>query len=119
MSKRKWIWDSNFGFIRREDESETLCYVATRKDGMIISDRLNALERDYERLRGAECPVCHGDGVARCDNPDHGFISLTGDEIGRLGCPVCGHDPEHRVKGEKCEMCDGTGSLIPPKEAET
>ena len=25
--------------------------------------------------------------------------------------------PEHRVKGEKCEMCDSTGSLIPPKEA--
>ena len=78
------------------------------------TELIEALITEY----GAECPVCHGGGVARCDNPDHEFIALTGGEIGRLGCPVCGHDSEHRVKGEKCEMCDGTGSIIPPKEAD-
>ena len=103
-------------------------------DGEETAGRMNELDRENADLRrqlaeateliealiteyGAECPLCHGDGVARCDNPDHESISFTGGEIGRLGCPVCGHDPEHRVKGEKCEMCGGTGSLIPTKEA--
>ena len=55
------------------------------------------------------CEICGGDGIARCNNPDHGLISEWPGEIGRLGCPVCGHDPEHRVKGEKCEHCGGSG----------
>jgi hypothetical protein len=59
------------------------------------------------------CTVCGGDGKETCDNPDHGFItamSCDGFEIGRLGCPVCGHSEDHKVpNGGKCEHCNGTG----------
>lgn len=59
-----------------------------------------------------DCWMCGGDGKETCDNPDHGFISSFGGEIGRLGCPVCGYDPNFKVKGGgKCEICNGTGKL--------
>lgn len=56
------------------------------------------------------CPTCGGDGIERCDNPDHGFIKLSGySDIGRIGCPACGHDPQHRIMGCKCPDCNGSG----------
>ena len=57
------------------------------------------------------CPCCNGDGKDTCHNPDHGFISaLSFHDIGRLGCPVCGHDENHKVgSGESCELCEGKG----------
>jgi hypothetical protein len=55
------------------------------------------------------CDTCDGDGIERCDNPDHCFINNVGGEIGRLGCPVCGHDEYHRIFGSKCTDCNGTG----------
>jgi len=58
-----------------------------------------------------ECETCEGDGVSRCTNPDHGFIEGFGGEVGRLGCPVCGHDPDHKVKGESCDDCNGNGTI--------
>ena len=58
------------------------------------------------------CPDCGGDGIETCTNPDHGFIGAMGGEIGRLGCPVCGHDPDHKVRGEKCGTCDGDGIVL-------
>ena len=61
------------------------------------------------------CIDCGGDGMERCNNPDHGFIDAIGGEIGRLGCPVCGHDPEHKT-GELCSTCNGTGYTTQPKE---
>ena len=66
-----------------------------------------------------DCPVCKGDGKERCTNPDHGFISaLSFHDIGRIGCPCCGHDPEHIVtNGGDCEFCNGTGK-VPEEEAE-
>lgn len=59
------------------------------------------------------CPCCAGDGKETCHNPDHGFISaLSFHDIGRLGCPVCGSHPQHKVrKGGSCEVCDGTGCI--------
>lgn len=59
------------------------------------------------------CPCCNGDGKETCTNPDHGFISAMGfHDIGRLGCPVCGHDPKHKVKnGGPCISCDGAGRV--------
>lgn len=59
------------------------------------------------------CFVCGGDGKETCTNPDHGFISaLSFHDVGRIGCPVCGHDPNHKVKnGGDCECCKGTGKL--------
>ena len=59
------------------------------------------------------CPCCNGDGQETCTNPDHGFISAMGfHEIGRLGCPLCGHDPKHKVKnGGSCITCDGAGKV--------
>lgn len=57
-----------------------------------------------------QCPDCNGHGVEICDNPDHGFIDAIGGEIQRLGCPCCGHDPDHKViGGGKCDRCNGTG----------
>lgn len=59
-----------------------------------------------------KCPDCGGDGKETCNNPDHGFIHgmMWWHDIGRIGCPVCGHDPEHKVpNGGKCESCNGTG----------
>lgn len=58
------------------------------------------------------CPACNGDGKETCDNPDHGFIMLIDGEIGRLGCPCCGHDPNHKIKnGGSCEVCEGKGII--------
>lgn len=57
-----------------------------------------------------ECEICGGDGKETCDNPDHAFIDGIGGEIGRLGCPWCGHDSKHKVVGGgKCENCKGSG----------
>ena len=58
------------------------------------------------------CPDCFGDGKETCHNPDHGFIDAIGGETGRLGCPVCGHDPNHKVRGgAACDTCDGVGAV--------
>lgn len=63
-----------------------------------------------------KCPSCGGDGIETCHNPDHGFIdALSFHEVGRLGCPVCGHDPKHKVKYKgqygQCEHCNGIGRV--------
>lgn len=66
-----------------------------------------------------ECPVCSGDGKETCGNPDHGFIVAIGGETGRLGCPVCGHDPYHKVPGGgKCDFCEGSGEVTESRAAE-
>lgn len=54
-----------------------------------------------------------GDGKETCHNPDHGFIyALTFTDIERLGCPVCGHDEDHKViNGGDCETCKGKGEV--------
>ena len=59
------------------------------------------------------CFVCGGDGKETCTNPDHGFISaISFHDVGRCGCPVCGHDPQHKVKnGGACDCCNGSGKL--------
>ena len=68
----------------------------------------------YESLGSTPCvcPVCGGDGHETCSNPDHGFIAAMGGEIDRLGCPVCGHDENHKTNsGEKCDECKGSGDV--------
>lgn len=69
-----------------------------------------------------KCPCCMGDGKETCHNPDHGFIDVMGwNDIGRLGCPVCGHHPKHKVGshrangGDPCEECDGKGEVSEEK----
>ena len=66
----------------------------------------------------SECKSCCGDGVERCDNPDHGFIgAMSFHDIGRIGCPCCGHNPDYKMKSwkdgkwewNKCPECNGTG----------
>jgi hypothetical protein len=66
------------------------------------------------------CPDCGGDGKETCHNPDHGFIEAMPGETGRLGCPVCGHDRDHKVnRGKnKCELCKGEGHLSESKANE-
>lgn len=59
------------------------------------------------------CETCGGDGKETCNNPDHAFIDAVGGETYRLGCPVCGHDENHKVpNGGNCEDCNGTGYAI-------
>lgn len=59
------------------------------------------------------CPECGGDGKETCNNPDHGSLTnSTWGDTERLGCPCCGHDPEHKViNGGDCELCNGTGII--------
>lgn len=61
--------------------------------------------------RTVTCPDCSGDGKETCHNPDHGFlVALSFHDIGRIGCPCCGHDPKHKVKkGGSCDTCSGSG----------
>lgn len=60
-----------------------------------------------------QCPCCGGDGKETCNNPDHGFIVNMPGEIGRLGCPGCGHSPNHKVKsGGPCITCGGAGVIV-------
>lgn len=61
------------------------------------------------------CPVCGGDGMETCNNPDHGFlegiVSQTGTHsAGESACPVCGHSTDHKT-GKKCPECNGTGIM--------
>lgn len=73
------------------------------------------------------CPACGGDGKETCNNPDHGFIEAIGSagkerspqahDIGRLGCPCCGHHPYHKIRTwhdgayhqNDCDVCNGMG----------
>ncbi|MFG1413417.1 hypothetical protein V5G24_20105 [Xanthobacter sp. VTT E-85241] len=78
--------------------------------------RAEAAEAGRDRLAASlkgmtcVCPECGGDGKETCNNPDHGFISAMPGDIGRLGCPVCGHDPAHKVLGGgPCDLCSGDG----------
>lgn len=59
------------------------------------------------------CPECCGDGKETCTNPEHGLIqALTFHDIGRIGCPCCGHDEFHKVEnGGSCEICSGSGKV--------
>lgn len=59
------------------------------------------------------CPLCGGDGKETCTNPDHGFIGMMSfHDIGRIGCPCCGHDEQHKVpNGGNCELCEGAGNI--------
>ena len=64
------------------------------------------------------CPCCNGDGKETCHNPDHGFINAMGfHDIGRLGCPVCGSHPKHKVGSKRdggsapCDVCIGSGEV--------
>lgn len=65
------------------------------------------------------CKDCGGLNAEICNNPDHGLyeamISVktgTGSDMGRLGCPVCGHDPEHKVPNSKCWNCELIASTL-------
>lgn len=69
-----------------------------------------------------KCPCCNGDGKETCHNPDHGFLSaMSFHDIGRIGCPVCGHHPQHKVGSKKpnggnpCEECGGAGMVTEEK----
>lgn len=52
-----------------------------------------------EAMAGGVCKSCGGDGIERCDNPDHGLlgaISFRGADESQ--CPCCGHDEKYRMK---------------------
>ena len=81
-------------------------------DGEIFSDSRGRkyVRKDgtIRRVIGCPCPECGGDGIETCNNPDHGFIDAMPGEIGRLGCPGCGNDPDRKMSGP-CPGCNGTG----------
>lgn len=65
----------------------------------------------FSKKQKHNCPDCGGDGVGTCHSPDHSFGYIVDREYGRIGCPVCGHDPNHKVKNEICETCNGKGKV--------
>ncbi len=79
----------------------------------VIKEYFSPLTWVYKKLvhRFVICPDCRGDGKDTCHNPDHGLIgALSFHDIGRIGCPVCGHDEDHKVyNGGDCVTCNGTG----------
>ena len=58
-----------------------------------------------------ECNLCNGTGMEICTNPDHDFIAAIGHEIGRLGCPGCGHSEKFTIPNTVCEQCKGKGII--------
>src|ERR1700734_562863 len=79
-------------------------------DDMTDGEKLN----EVCPIKEVICPACGGDGKETCDNPDHGFIEAMPGETGRLGCPVCGHDPNYKVNKARntCPLCGGIGHVI-------
>lgn len=75
---------------------------------------VDLVEGEHFRIN-YKCPACGGDGKETCNNPDHVFIDAMPGDIGRLGCPLCGHDPNHKVNRGKnvCPICGGYGEIIP------
>lgn len=86
----------------------------------MITKVINYFKLKFKIGKICICPTCDGDGRETCGNPDHGFIIANGwNEIGRLGCPICGYDPDHKVpNGGKCDMCNGDG-IVKYKEAKS
>jgi len=81
---------------------------------------MTEIETIKDMIEGVDCTSCFGDGIERCDNPDHGFIvSLSFGDVGRVGCPCCGHDEKQRMRHwdrankkyewNKCPDCKGSG----------
>ena len=58
------------------------------------------------------CENCNDLGYEICSNPDHKLIDAVGGEIGRLGCPVCGHDPFYRIMSEPCSCQQNPNSVF-------
>lgn len=82
---------------------------------IVVPDEFKGAFVEGREYTVTNCESCGGDGKETCNNPDHGFISAVGGEINRLGCPVCGHDPNHKVYGGgKCEDCNGLGFVAIP-----
>ncbi len=124
-------WDGQAGYLTMEDKVLLLGWDKCDEDlenaennCLLIAKLKNATPallsaaRENLRLREAlenmqcVCPECGGDGKETCTNPDHGIIFAIGDETGRHGCPVCGHDEHHKVKnGGPCFQCDGKGAV--------
>jgi hypothetical protein len=80
--------------------------------GKALKSQKESIMKMIESKRKEVCPDCGGDGKETCNNPDHGGYEaeLFGPDNGRIGCPVCGHDPKHKVpNGGDCESCGGTG----------
>src|ERR1035437_3171214 len=71
-------------------------------------------QKEPDKITEEVCPDCGGDGIMTCNNPDHGFIDGVGGELGRLGCPGCGHDPNHKMRNTPCETCKGIGRIKLP-----
>jgi hypothetical protein len=73
-------------------------------------------------MKTIKCTSCFGDGIERCDNPDHGLLNaLSFRGSNESACPCCGHDEHYRMrswdhecgkyKWNKCPDCDGSGEV--------
>jgi hypothetical protein len=106
---------------RLEYENDMHFYNSWLNSGITVSPELKEILKDggvydLNEFGIEDCETCGGDGKETCNNPDHGLIGAMGfHDIGRIGCPVCGHDPNFKVKnGGACDQCDGKGKVAVP-----
>lgn len=114
-SQAKRIHEQGEEIERLNNANQLAATEITKQDDRITALELQLSGRTYFHSDAPTmyvCPECSGDGKKTCHNPDHGFIVAVGHEIGRLGCPCCGHDERHKVKnGGSCGTCNGTGKV--------
>jgi RecJ-like exonuclease len=58
-----------------------------------------------------KCKACNGTGKEICENPDHWITDSFGGDVGRLGCPLCGHSVDRSIPNTVCRECKGTGKI--------
>lgn len=108
-------WLEEFAASQKEGSKLNLQEIEKNIDTILENETAESLNKFLEENNVTSnsqqvCETCGGDGKETCTNPDHGFIGAMGGDVGRLGCPVCGHDENHKViNGGKCEDCNGTG----------
>lgn len=106
------VWDKN-DFLKAHAKWRE--HIRNLRSFEAIGFTSSSIGKEVEYELRIKCPQCGGDGKETCNNPDHGLIDAIGGETGRLGCPGCGHDPNHKTaagrKGAPCFICDGSGCI--------
>lgn len=112
--KEKFIKEYAFETILDTTVTNSMGYMVGGSKFKAIAVNLgHTNSKVFDSVWRRKCQECKGTGREICDNPDHGLIHvLSFHDIGRIGCPGCGHDPMNRTK-DVCNYCKGTGYIEP------